>query len=126
MYRNWEREATQEETSYKLVLSYITTLGNSTFAMATQYNHVIRALSEEEKRQKYDALLEQARQKDPMFGAQKFMLDHPWEEYRKELRMIIQRRPMSPTTQDICRRNADDFARGILERDAKNRTTKPQ
>ncbi len=88
--------------------------------MATQYNHVIRALSEEEKRQKYDALLEQARQKDPMFGAQKFMLDHPWEEYRKELRMIIQRRPMSPTTQDICRRNADDFARGILEKDAKN------
>ena len=94
--------------------------------MATYYNHVIRALSEDEKRKNYDALLEEAQKRDPMFGAEKFMLDNPWEEYSKELRMLVERRPMSPTTEENCRKNMEDFARGILERDARNHAKNPQ
>jgi hypothetical protein len=82
--------------------------------------HVIRALSDEEKRENYDALLDEAQKKDPMFGVENFMLKHPWEEYRKELRMLVELRPNSPAYEEQCRRNAEDFARGILERNAKN------
>ena len=88
-------------------------------ATGTHYNHVIRALSDEEKRKNYDALLDEAQKKDPMFGVENFIQDNPWEEYRKELRMLVERRPMSPTTEERCRRNAEAFAQGILERHAK-------